>query len=37
MDRTLIAARLSIIADSVSALQLMQELSVEEFEADDLE
>ena len=36
MDTTPIVARLSVIADSVSALQDMQEVSLEEFVADDI-
>ena len=36
MDTTPIVARLSVIADSVSALQDMQEVALEEFVADDI-
>ncbi len=36
MDTTPIVARLSVIADSVSALQDMQEVTLEEFVADDI-
>jgi len=36
MDTTPIVARLSVIADSVSALQNMQEVALEEFVADDI-
>lgn len=36
MDTTPIVARLSVIADSVSALQDMQEITLEEFVADDI-
>ena len=36
MDTTPIVARLSVIANSVSALQDMQEVTLEEFVADDI-